>query len=158
MKIGIIADSHDNMPAIAKAVGFFNDTEVSMVIHAGDLIAPFVHRAMKNLKMDFAAVFGNNDGERFGLDRVFGGKIHRPPFKIDFAGKKILVIHEPDNLEVLVDSGHFDAVIYGHTHDVDVRKGRTLIINPGECGGWLRDKRTVALWDLESQDVDVIPV
>jgi len=158
MKIGIMSDSHDNLPAIAKAVSVFNDAEVSLVIHAGDLVAPFVSKPLAELEMDFIAVFGNNDGERFGLSRVFEGKIHRPPYELDYNGKKILILHEPDNLDALVASGYFDAIIYGHTHDVDIQRGRTIVINPGECGGWLRGRRTVALWDVELGEVEIVPV
>lgn len=158
MKIGIMADSHDNLPAISKAVSFFNDVGVSLVIHAGDLIAPFVSKPLAGLEMEFLAVFGNNDGERFGLAQVLEGKIHRPPHALNHGGKKILVLHEPDNLEALVASHYFDAVIYGHTHDVDIQKGETFVINPGECGGWLRGRRTVALWDVDLGEVEVVVV
>jgi len=158
MKIGIMSDSHDNLPAIAKAVSVFNDAEVSLVIHAGDFVAPFVSKPLAELEMDFIAVFGNNDGERFGLSRVFEGKIHRPPYELDYNEKKILILHEPNNLDALVASGYFDAIIYGHTHDVDIQRGRTIVINPGECGGWLRGRRTVALWDVEFGEVEIVPV
>ena len=158
MKIGFMADSHDNLPAVAKAVGVFNDADVSLVVHAGDLVAPFVAKPLVGLNADFVAVFGNNDGERFGLARVFEGKIHRAPHLVDYGGKKILLLHEPDNLEALAVSGCFDAIVYGHTHDVDVQKGKTLVVNPGECGGWLRGRRTVAIWDVASGDVEILSV
>jgi len=158
MKIGIMADSHDNLPAISKAVSFFNDVGVSLVIHAGDLIAPFVSKPLASLEADFVAVFGNNDGERLGLSRVFAGKIYRPPYAMTFGGKKILILHEPDHLDALVASCFFDVIVYGHTHDVDIHKGDTLVVNPGECGGWLRGRRTVALWDVESEEVEIVPV
>lgn len=158
MKIGILSDTHDNMPAIAKAVSVFNDAEVELVIHAGDLVAPFVSIPLNGLKMEFVAVFGNNDGERIGLLNVFKGKIHRAPYLLEFHQKKILILHEPDNLDILAESGKFDAIIYGHTHEVDVRKGKTLIINPGECSGWLKGQRTVALWDVATGEVQIIPV
>ena len=158
MKIGILSDSHDNLPAIAKAVGLFNDIGVSLVIHAGDLVAPFVTIPLKNLKAEFVAVFGNNDGDRSGLSRVFPDRIHRPPHILSAAGKIVLVLHEPDNLDVLVNSRHFDAVVYGHTHKTDIRKGKTVVINPGECGGWLTGSRTVAVWDVESDEIQVFPV
>jgi putative phosphoesterase len=48
--IGIISDSHDNMDAIRKAVGFFNNSDVKAVLHAGDLVSPFTARAFKELK------------------------------------------------------------------------------------------------------------
>lgn len=158
MKIGILSDSHDNMAAISKAVALFNDAEVSLVIHAGDLVAPFVSKPLNELEMDLVAVFGNNDGEILGLSRVLSGKIHRAPHFMNHEGKRILILHEPDNLEALAESGHFDAIIYGHTHDVDIRKDKTFIINPGECGGWVNGKRTVALWDTVSDDIEIIPV
>ncbi len=158
MKVGIMSDSHDNLSAIGKAVSVFNDAEVSLVIHAGDLVAPFVSKPLMGLSAEFTAVFGNNDGERFGLAHVFEGKIHRAPHLMRYHEKNILIMHEPDNLGALVDSDHFDLIVYGHTHDVDVKREKTLVINPGECGGWLRGKRTVALWDVESNDVEIVPV
>jgi putative phosphoesterase len=158
MKIGIMSDSHDNVPAISKAVALFNDAEVHLVVHAGDLVSPFVSIPLKNLRVEFTAVFGNNDGERIGLAQTFKGRIHRPPHELQFGGKKILLMHEPDNLDLLAETGHYDAIIYGHTHIAQVRKGRTLVINPGECGGWLKGKRTVALWNLATGDVQVMPI
>jgi len=48
-------------------------------------------------------------------------------------------------------------IIYGHTHRTDLRKiGKTLIINPGECGGWLSGKSTIALLDLENLEAKII--
>lgn len=158
MKIGILSDSHDNLPAIAKAVTLFNDAGVSQVLHAGDLVSPFVSLPLKNLEMDFQAVFGNNDGEILGLSRVFEGRIHRAPYSLKVGKLNILLLHEPDNLDVLEASGRFDAIVYGHTHEVDIRQGKTLVINPGECGGWVKGRRTVALWDVDSGDVEIIPV
>ena len=158
MKVGIMSDSHDNVPAIAKAVGFFNDAGVSLVIHAGDLVSPFVSKPMKELEMEFEIVFGNNDGERLGLAHVFGGRIRRPPHIVLHEGRRILVLHEPDNLDALIASNRFDVIVYGHTHELDIRKGDTLVINPGECGGWVGGRRTVVLWDMESGDVEIMQV
>ena len=58
---------------------------------------------------------------------------------------------------------HFDAVIYGHTHAVDIRtvphasgSGQTLILNSGEACGWLHDRATAALLDLETLDCEIV--
>ena len=158
MKVGILSDSHDNLPALAKAVSLFNDAETALVIHAGDFVAPFVARPLKDLQSDFIGVFGNNDGERFGLVQAFGQKIFRPPHAFTFAGKKILLLHEPDNLDALVASNQFDMIIYGHTHDAEIHRGDTVVVNPGECGGWVNGRRTVALWEIETNEVEIIPV
>ena len=46
---------------------------------------------------------------------------------------------------------------FGHTHQPEIRKeGQTLIINPGECGGWLYGKSTVAICDLKSQTAEMV--
>jgi putative phosphoesterase len=156
MKIGIISDSHDNLTAIARAVEAFNKAKVGLTIHAGDLVAPFVSRPLKALESDFVAVFGNNDGERVGLSNVFNGRIFRPPHRIDAAGQRILILHEPDSLDELASCGSYDAVIYGHTHKVHVEKKGALVINPGECGGWLSGVSTAAVWDTETGDVEIL--
>ena len=157
MIVGILSDSHDNLDALRKAVDLFNTRGVGLVIHAGDLVAPFVQRALSGLEAPLVMVFGNNDGERLGLARTFEGKIFTAPHRLEVEGKKVLILHEPHNLDAIRVSGLFDLVVYGHTHEVEVsREGRTLVVNPGECGGWLTGRRTVALWDTESGDVEVI--
>ena len=155
MLIGIMSDSHDNLNAIASAVQYFNRRKVQTVLHAGDLVAPFTYRELKKLQMPLQITFGNNDGERLGLKKIFGEKIHLPPYKMKIAGKKVLLLHEPDNMVAIADSGHFDVIVYGHTHEIDVRKNGVLIINPGECGGWVTGKSTVAVWNTETNEVEI---
>lgn len=155
MLIGIMSDSHDNLNAIANAVQYFNRRKVQTVLHAGDLVAPFTYRELKKLQMPLQITFGNNDGEKFGLKNIFGEKIHLPPYKMKIAGKKVLLLHEPDNLGAIADSGHFDVIVYGHTHEIDVREEGVLIINPGECGGWVTGKSTVAVWNTETNEVEI---
>lgn len=158
MLIGIMSDSHDNLRAIASAVRFFNDEKVFSVLHAGDLVAPFTYKEMKKLNMPVHIIFGNNDGDRLGLKKIYGEKIHIPPYKIKMAGKKILLIHEPDNIAAIADSGHFDLIVYGHTHEVDIREEETLLVNPGECGGWVTGNSTVAVWDTESNEIEIVEI
>ncbi|HDI51509.1 YfcE family phosphodiesterase [candidate division KSB1 bacterium] len=156
MRVGIMADSHDNMHALKKAVDYFNRSKVMHVLHAGDLVAPFTARELSRLECPLTIVFGNNDGDRLLLKKVFKETIHRAPHQLQLAGKEILLLHEPDNLEALQASGHFDAIIYGHTHQVAVDREATLAINPGECGGWLTNKCTVAIWEVESNEVEIV--
>ncbi len=157
MKVGILSDSHDNLDALHKAVELFQSEGVEVVIHAGDLVAPFVHRALGRLKCRLVMVFGNNDGERLGLARTFEGQIFQPPYDLELDGRKVLVLHEPHNLEALKVSQLYDLIIYGHTHEVElIREGRTLVLNPGECGGWLSGKRTVAIWDTRTGEARIV--
>ncbi len=157
MKIGVLSDTHDNIPKIKAAVELFNAEDVQLVIHAGDIIAPFAAAAMSDLKCRVVAVLGNNDGEQIILAKRFEdiGELHIYAAQIEVGGKNIVVTHYPDLVESLAASGDFDVVIYGHTHNVDVRKENTLILNPGECGGWVTGTSTVALVDLETLEVDI---
>ncbi len=143
MKIGIMSDSHDNMVNVRKAVEIFNEEGVEAVLHAGDIIAPFVTRELKALRCPVTAVFGNNDGELFHLRENFEvinrvGKIHEPPVELELAGRKIYLTHWPHQIEMIAKSGDYDMVVFGHTHEKHMeRHGDTLLINPGETGGWL---------------------
>jgi|YelNatPaOPRAMG01_1025707.scaffolds.fasta_scaffold00009_126 putative phosphoesterase len=157
MKVGILSDSHDNLDALKQAVELFNAESVELVIHAGDLVAPFVQKVLAGLACPLLLVFGNNDGERLGLARAFEGRIFQPPLLQEIDGKRVLVLHEPHNLDALKASQQFDAIVFGHTHQAEVsRAGRTVVINPGECGGWLTGERTVAIWDTRSGEVRIV--
>lgn len=157
MLIGILSDTHDNMPQIRKAVDLFNSCGVAHVIHAGDFGAPFTFRILKDLKAEFTGIFGNNDGERLLLQKISKGRVFRQPHIFELDCKKIVVIHEHHIVNPLAESGHYDIVVYGHTHEPDVRKvGKTLVVNPGETGGWLYGKSTVALVDLDAMTAEII--
>ncbi|MFQ6056041.1 MAG: metallophosphoesterase family protein [Methanosarcinales archaeon] len=49
--------------------------------------------------------------------------------------------------------------MYGHTHKNDIRKiHNTLVINPGEGGGWLYGDKTLAILDLEKMKAEIIRI
>ncbi len=159
MRIGLISDTHDNLPLVERAVECFNDARVSRVFHAGDYVAPFVARPLSKLAMPMTGVFGNNDGEKNGWYRAIKGlgDLHDGPYETVIGGMTFLLMHEPEGLETLAASGKYDIIVYGHTHLPDERReGKTLIVNPGECGGWLTGRSSVALLDLPSKELTFI--
>ncbi len=161
MKIGIISDTHENMAKIAKAVALFNREKVGAVLHAGDIISPITAKEFIALQAPLIVVFGNNDGDRLYLTKRFRGigKLHPKKFEGSLGGKKVLLIHEPDMLDALAASGRYDLIVYGHTHQAEIRKeGATLIINPGEGGGWITGKSTVALLDTKTMKAKLIGI
>ena len=159
-RVGLIADTHDNKASVEKATALFNRKEVGLVVHAGDFIAPFNARWMADLNAPMVGVFGNNDGERFGLRAQFEslGAIHRAPYAFVHEGRRLLVMHEPDEVDALAASGAYDVIVYGHTHEIDVRHGDTLVVNPGEAGGWVTGRCTVGLLDLENLQVEILDI
>jgi len=157
MLIGIISDTHDNMPMLRKAVTFLNERKVAHVIHAGDFTSPFTFRALKDLACDFTGIYGNNDGERVLLQKLSHGRRFTQPYILELADRKIVIMHEHQVVDALADSGHFDLVVYGHTHEPDIRqRGNALIVNPGELSGWLHGRSTVAVVDLTALSAELI--
>lgn len=161
MKVGIMADSHDHLFNLRKAVEAFNEMGVEYTIHAGDFVAPFVADELGKLQSPMLGVFGNNDGERLGLQarlKSVGKEVRVQPAVLELGGKKFVVVHEGDLADALARSGFFSVVVYGHTHAVDIRRlnDGCLIINPGEVGAWLTGKATVVLLDTETMDARVV--
>jgi hypothetical protein len=159
MIIGIISDTHDNLDNLGKALELFRAREVEHIIHAGDYTSPFTHRVLKKFTGRFTGIFGNNDGDKVLLNNAYQGRIFTQPHIFELHSRKIVVMHEPDVVAALADSGHFDLIVYGHTHEPDIaRVKNTLVINPGEVSGWLYGKPTVATVNLEMMDGEILAI
>ncbi len=157
MIVGIMSDTHDNLPAIKLAVDFFNESGVDLVIHAGDFVAPFVAKELKKLRAPLRGVFGNNDGERKGLYEALG--IYDEILEVEADGMKMAVTHGTDEriVRALARSRLYDVVIVGHTHRYEIREeGRTILVNPGEVCGYLTGVRSVALLDTRGREVRIV--
>lgn len=159
MKIGIISDTHDHLPRVDAAVEAFLARGVEEIIHCGDYIAPFVLLHFKDKGFRHVhGVLGNNDGEVLMLKKLFEGvgTLHKPPAFVNAGGLRIAVLHEPMPDDVMA-ALPVDAVCFGHTHDLLVRADvRPVIINPGECCGYLRNRATAAVLDSENLRVEII--
>ncbi len=165
MKLGVMADSHDNVPMVRRAVETFNDRGVELVIHAGDFVSPFAVAPLGDLGCRVVAVFGNNDGERVVLAKKFEaiGEVHPNLAETEIGDRRIAAMHYPELAEPIAASGRYDLVVYGHTHEIDVRcpdpvpgRRETVVLNPGEVGGWLSGRSTVAIVELGSMDVEIV--
>jgi len=159
--IGILSDSHDNLPALERAVRLFNDAGCDLVLHAGDFIAPFSARILAGLRAPLKAVFGNCDGEKKGLAAALAafGEIREAPFRFDHGGLKFLLVHTDSGLGELIAVSPPDVAVFGHTHKPEVaRRGSALLVNPGEAGGWVHGKSTVCLLDTLAMNADIIPL
>ncbi|MEW5900743.1 MAG: metallophosphoesterase family protein, partial [Acidobacteriota bacterium] len=72
-------------------------------------------------------------------------------------GRQILLLHYHFSVGTYASAGKYDVIIFGHTHKPDIRReGKTLLLNPGEAGGWLTGKSTVALLDPKEQEAEII--
>lgn len=158
-----MSDTHDNLPAIRKAVDFFNARkDVELIVHAGDFIAPFTVKEFKKLNAAFIGVFGNNDGDRNHLGKNFLSLMGVEISDVqEFEkGKKKFCLYHGTNEEILASllrGKRYDVLVRGHTHEAEIKKKfNTLVINPGEVCGYLSGKKTIALLDAKNLKVEIV--
>ncbi len=155
MRIGVVSDSHDNLPAIEAALKAFAERGLQHILHAGDIVAPFAAKAWRKFPGRITAVFGNNDGEKKGLRDVLDD-IHRAPHSLTLGGKRIVLAHDVEKVTPAL-AKKAELIIFGHSHHPEERReGTVLWLNPGETGGWLTGARTCAVVDLETLSVEMI--
>lgn len=163
MQIGMISDTHDNLPAIEKAIRKLNEENVELVLHAGDYVSPFVVPKFKKLKAKLIGVFGNNDGDHDFLRKRFNEnrnlEIRGSFAEIVIDELKIALLHgnEVELLKSLIETNSFSIIVHGHSHNAEVhKKGRMLVINPGEVCGYLSGRSTIALFDTRKREARII--
>lgn len=156
MLIGLIADSHDHVPNIRKAVDLFKAREVGAVLHAGDFCSPFTVTPFVGIPLK--GVFGNNDGDHYLLLEKFEaiGAEHLGTFgDLTIGGLRVALYHGTDApiTSALEKCGDFDVVVSGHTHEKKAKMvGRTLAVNPGTAHGF-EEKPTIAILNSETMEV-----
>jgi len=171
MIVGIMSDTHDNLPLVDKAVNRLLDEKVELVLHAGDYVSPFVIPHFKPFKGKFIGIFGNNDGDHEFLKRrfaEFGLEIRGVFAEVKIDNVRIALLHggEPGGapgpselLKSLIDAECYDVLIHGHVHEAKAyKKGKMMIINPGEVCGYLTNKPSIAVLDTKTLDAKIIPL
>ena len=160
MRIGVVGDTHNQMTNVEKIVGLFRESRVERVIHTGDITQPTVLERFATLEVPLLGVYGNNDhaererlrsqAEHFGMD------LADPPRTIDWAGRRILVVHDPESTPANLPTD-LDLVLHGHTHRHRLeQQGETLIFNPGECAGLMPGRNAVGLINLLSLETQLL--
>lgn len=154
MKIGILSDTHDDYAGTMRALERFKAEACGLIIHAGDVCAPFTARLIKEAGIPHQAVFGNNDGDRVHLGMILD--IRPAPRRIETDGVNIVVFHEPF-INDCIDPRRVDLLVHGHTHEAAIAKRETMLtINPGTVSGILATAKTCALYDTASRKAEII--
>ncbi|NSW75379.1 MAG: metallophosphoesterase [Candidatus Atribacteria bacterium] len=159
MIVGVLSDSHDDLLALKKALDTLKEEGAELILHAGDYVAPFSVRLLTELSIPWWGVLGNNDGEILGIFQKSEGKIKGPFLELEEKGYRIWVSHFYQPAKWAFMSGHFDLVVYGHTHEAIIKEeGRSILLNPGEVCGLLSGQSTVAVCDLEKRVAKLITI
>ena len=88
-------------------------------------------------------------------------EVHDRFASVELEGFRIALLHgdESELLNSIIESGYFNAVVHGHTHNRSIeQKGKTLTINPGELCGYLTGKTSLALLDTDKREARIIDI
>jgi putative phosphoesterase len=160
MRVGLMADTHDRVPAVAALLQEMQARGVNFVLHAGDYCSPFSLKPFQDLNVTMAGVFGRNDGDPAGIrsfaEQGMGQELFESPHSIKLGDHKVLIVHDIGDVVERSVLAH-PIVIHGHTHLQEMKtRGDTLIVNPGEACGWLYGSPTAAILDLDTKHVEFI--
>jgi uncharacterized protein len=160
MKIGIVADTHDELARSRAAVQLLQEEGAEALVHCGDLSGPEIVAACAVLPLYFT--FGNHDAdmvpylkaaaEEHGANCLgWGGEI-------TLAGKRIAIVHGHLTFDLRpLLAAEPDYLLSGHSHIAgDWLQGRTRRINPGALHR--ADKFSVAMLDLATEQLRFLSV
>jgi uncharacterized protein len=159
MRVAIFSDSHDQVKHLEAALAAANQAGATMLLHCGDLCAPFVlDRLGHSFSGPIHVVFGNNDGDGRLLQTIASKypqiTLHGIYAEIQASGRLLAMIHYPEPARRIAQSGQFDLVVYGHNHVKHVEEvtkatgSAGVLANPGELLG-LQGAPTWGLYDTD---------
>lgn len=161
MRVGILSDTHDRVPAVAGLVRMMIERGASLIMHAGDYCSPFSLVPFQDENIPLLGVFGCNDGDHAALSAYassmgVGAEIYGSPHSFDVNGKQVLIVHDINEIHERSLAKH-QFVIHGATHKAEIsNRGDTLLVNPGEACGWLHGECTGALLDFRTKQVEIL--
>jgi len=161
-KIAIIADTHDNLATIKKALDWINKNKIKIIIHCGDVCAP---STLKEISQQFPGkihlVFGNVDGDKYLITKMVADGalpnivLYNELGEIEIDNKKIAFVHQPKFAQALASTGNYHLVFYGHSHQPWEEKiGNCKLVNPGTLAG-LFYKATFAVYDTKEDKLEL---
>ncbi len=159
-RIALMSDSHDNLPVLRKTLDAVRAANADLLLHLGDLCAPFV---VTELAQGFTGaihiVMGNNDADGRLLQLMASRHAHVNLYgvytELTIDGRTLALIHYPEPARRIAASGQLDLVAYGHNHEKHIEQiGNTWLVNPGELLG-LKASPTWALYDTDAHRVEL---
>ena len=138
------------------------------VLHCGDLVSPWVLKAIETIGLPVHLIHGNNAGDLVMLTRMadrHGTRLryYGQDATLKLAGRRIFLVHFPHYARAMAAAGDWDLVCFGHTHkamieDVpNLKGGRTALVNPGTVAG-VDAPATYAFGDLGSMTFEILEV
>ena len=161
MIIGVVSDTHNNIKNIDKIISLFNNENLDLVVHTGDITNAKSLNMFSNLNCPLVGVYGNNDYEEnflYEVARDNNFNFQNPPLVINKNQRSIAIFHEPEPIEdFLLQNKNIDVVLHGHTHRYrNEYINGILFFNPGESAGLLKGKNAVGIINMENLSAERI--
>lgn len=141
LRIVVLSDSHKRVDILKQALSYAKDISADLILHAGDIVKLEALQSLKESKIPYIVVFGNNDDNLKKYKSEFN-IFHEPHYfnevnlknknlefiNVDIKPLKFKLMHKPKDLK-----NDADIIIFGHTHDfLAFIKNDTFYLNPGE--------------------------
>ena len=160
MLLGVVSDTHGDLPRTRAAVQMLESFEPAAVLHCGDIGTAETIALFAAWPTHF--VFGNCDYDRRTLARAIeaaGQTCHGTFGELEIEGVRIAFTHGDDAelLDQTIAAGRWGLVCHGHTHLV--RKeliGATLVLNPGAVHR--ANPHTIATVELPARTVNIVTI
>jgi len=163
MKIAVISDIHENFHNLILALESIAEHKVDCILCLGDLINAGIAKVLAIQSIPVHMIWGNNDGEKVDIVNTAYKENSNLTVALnvyDFLeidNRKIFITHYDDLAIPMAESKNYDAVFYGHNHLSDIKKiGDALVVNPGELSAQKTGKASYALYDTDTNTVDII--
>jgi len=157
MKIGIIADIHDNLINLEKFLKWSKENKIDRIFCCGDVTNwETIKYLSENFSGEIHIIRGNMDiYYEEELEYYKNYENHGRYGSLELAGYKIGLCHEPDFFENVKEMCECEIVFYGHTHKPFIEtRGKTQFVNPGTLGGVFQ-RGTFAVWDTENKKLEL---
>ena len=161
-KLAVIADVHDNLVNLQKALSYIKKEKAEYLISLGDLQSLEAWQILDELELPVWAVMGNADKD------IIGEKDLRATLKnihfsanvatVELAKQKIIFGHYPEIIKKIILNypDKYTLALAGHTHlPWEEKIGSTKLLNPGNIAN-IRCAPTMAIIDLENLKAKLI--
>jgi uncharacterized protein len=162
MHLGIVSDTHGQVPYAREGVRMLESFKVQAVLHCGDIGSVEIVPLFAAWPTHF--VFGNVDTGSYARElraaiEQAGQTCHGVFGKIELAGSRIALLHGDDTgrLAQTIADQAFDLVCHGHTHVArNELVGRTRVLNPGAL--FRATPHSIAVVELPSLKAEILSV
>ncbi len=122
ISIGVVSDTHGLLRP--EAIGALQG--VDHILHAGDVGDAEILDRLRRIA-PVTAIRGNVDAS--------GPCAELPATEVvELGGSIFYLVHSLRDLDIVPEAAGVAAVIHGHTHRAEIRKGKVLYLNPGSIG------------------------